>query len=167
LLLSRLPANKLGMIVDKGDDFPTSIEQDLLHYGSDMWHFRVHPNCQTTRAINAYCGEHRSSVFLFLSCNGLCLTFKHCSFEYKSSLPQLSPKDLRGTSFAKPSALHFVCSAARALAIRAEIKQEQGWNPVTIYEPIDVRQNTLHYTQGLIDFSIDASQKNFRNSNVY
>lgn len=136
------------MIVDKGDDFPTSIEQDLLRYGSDMWHFRVHPNCQTTRAINAYRGEHRS-------------------FEYKSSLPRLSPKDLKGTTFAKPSALHFVCSAARALAITAEIKQEQGWNPVTIYEPIDVRQNTLHYTLGLIDFSIDASQKNFRNSNVY
>lgn len=120
MLLSRLPANKLGMIVDKGDDFPTSIEQDLLRYGSDMWHFRVHPNCQTTRAINAYRGEHRS-------------------FEYKSSLPRLSPKDLKGTTFAKPSALHFVCSAARALAITAEIKQEQGWNPVTIYEPIDYR----------------------------
>lgn len=47
------------MIVDKGYDFPASIEAKLLSYGSDMWIFRDQPDRLTTRALNAYRGEHR------------------------------------------------------------------------------------------------------------
>jgi len=55
----RLPATDVGMIVDKGYDFPEDIENKLLNYGKEMWMFRQQPDCSTTRAINSYRGENR------------------------------------------------------------------------------------------------------------
>ncbi|KAH0587375.1 hypothetical protein H2248_006172 [Termitomyces sp. 'cryptogamus'] len=54
-----LSAEEIGMIIDKGYDFPTSIETKLSIYGPDMWIFRDQPNRLTTHALNSYRGEHR------------------------------------------------------------------------------------------------------------
>lgn len=55
----RLPPNKVGMIVDRGHDFPGDIQTALEHYGPDMWLFRDNPDAVTTRAVNIYQGDHR------------------------------------------------------------------------------------------------------------
>lgn len=47
------------MIVDRGNDFPNDIQDKLLSYGADMWHFRDHDDRGTTRALNSYRGDHR------------------------------------------------------------------------------------------------------------
>lgn len=57
--VSRLPPSEIGMIVDKGDDFPEKIKQSLVEYGRDMWLFREQAEAKTTRALNSYRGEHR------------------------------------------------------------------------------------------------------------
>lgn len=54
--LSRLPATKIGMIVDKGRDF--AFQNELEAYGSDMWCFRDQPT-GSTRALNSYKGDIR------------------------------------------------------------------------------------------------------------
>jgi len=112
-----LPSSQLGMIVDKGPDFPPDMERTLLEYGSEMWMFRYHPNHRTTRALNCYRGEHRS-------------------FEYKTPRIRLTPADLEGTKMARPKMLHFVCSPTRALSIISEV--DATWEPIIIYEPIPV-----------------------------
>ncbi|KAG5646415.1 hypothetical protein DXG03_003465 [Asterophora parasitica] len=56
---NQLPDSDIGMIVDRGRDFPSSIEAKLLEYGSEMWIFRDQPHLPTTRALNSYRGEHR------------------------------------------------------------------------------------------------------------
>jgi hypothetical protein len=56
---NRLPAQEIAMLVDKGNDFPEGIEQQLLSYGDAMWAFRPQPTSGTTRALNSYLGEHR------------------------------------------------------------------------------------------------------------
>ena len=56
---SRLPAPNIGQIVDRGVDFPASVQKELDHYGSGMWHFRDQPENKTTRAVNRYTGELR------------------------------------------------------------------------------------------------------------
>lgn len=58
-VLGRLPAEKVGMVVDKGHDFPKDIEEKLIAYGKDMWLFRQQFDRETTRAINSYRGESR------------------------------------------------------------------------------------------------------------
>jgi hypothetical protein len=55
----RLPAHRIGMVVDRGQDFPPSIQTKLDSYGSDMWLFRDHSDVGTTRAINSYKGDER------------------------------------------------------------------------------------------------------------
>ena len=60
---TRLPASEVGMIVDKGTDFPHSIDAALRTYGESMWFFREQPNAVTTRALNTYSGDdHREYV---------------------------------------------------------------------------------------------------------
>ncbi|KAF8901708.1 Ribokinase-like protein [Gymnopilus junonius] len=113
-----LPPPQIGMIVDKGTDFPNSIHERLLRYGNEMWMFRDQPHCGTTRAINSYRGELRG-------------------FEYKTPRIRLTPKDITGTELARPKILHFICSPGRASAIMSEV--EEGWKPITIYEPIPDR----------------------------
>jgi len=112
-----LPSNHLGMIVDRGPDFPVDIERRLLEYGSEMWMFRYQPDHRTTRALNSFRGEQRT-------------------FEYKTPRIRLTPADLEGTKLAKPKMLHFVCSPSRALSIISEFNAT--WEPVTIYEPIPI-----------------------------
>ena len=57
--LFRLPPQKIGMIVDRGHDFPDNLQASLEHFGSDMWLFRDEPHRLTTRAMNSYRGDHR------------------------------------------------------------------------------------------------------------
>jgi len=54
-----LEPGEIGMIVDKGNDFPTEIMERLLSYGNDMWQFRDRQDVLTTRAVNKYVGQHR------------------------------------------------------------------------------------------------------------
>ena len=57
---SRLPPDQIGMVVDKGIDFPEDIEESLLGYGKEMWLFRERSDRGiTTRALNRYRGDIR------------------------------------------------------------------------------------------------------------
>ncbi|KAJ1311012.1 hypothetical protein OPQ81_009518 [Rhizoctonia solani] len=116
-----LAASEIGQIVDRGDDFPTSIQQELLHYGSDMWYFRNQPGHKTTRAVNRYTGELRD-------------------FDYLTPRIRLTPRDLPGTPLESPRQIHFVCSPTRAAQIihDADTYGVNGWEPFTIYEPIPI-----------------------------
>ena len=61
-LFNRLSASEVGMIIDKGVDFPQEIDAALRTYGESMWLFREQPDTATTRALNAYTGDHREYV---------------------------------------------------------------------------------------------------------
>ncbi|KAH7930302.1 Ribokinase-like protein [Leucogyrophana mollusca] len=115
-----LPADKLGMIIDRGHDFPLEIDSKLSSYGSEMWHFRGHSDRGTTRALNSYRGDHRG-------------------FEYLTPRIRLTPRDLENTRFARPATLHFICSPTRALEIISEVNDVVGWKPINIFEPIPDR----------------------------
>ncbi|KAF8845706.1 Ribokinase-like protein [Paxillus ammoniavirescens] len=115
-----LPPSSIGMIVDRGHDFPQHIQEKLLSYGSDLWHFRDHSGRETTRALNSYIGDHRN-------------------FEYLTSRIRLSPRDLHGTRLVRPGVVHFICSPTRALQIISEAKQVDDWKPIMIFEPVPFR----------------------------
>lgn len=59
---SRLDPMDIGMIVDRGHDFPSHIQAKLDSYGSGMWLFRDDPTRGTTKALNHYRGDHRGFV---------------------------------------------------------------------------------------------------------
>lgn len=59
-------------------------------------------------------------------------------FRYLTLRQRLTPRDLTGTPLDRPKTLHFICSPTRAQSIVAEIHQVEGWEPITIYEPIPV-----------------------------
>lgn len=61
-IVFRLPASDVGMIIDKGVDFPQEIDAALKTYGESMWFFREQPDAATTRALNTYTGDHREYV---------------------------------------------------------------------------------------------------------
>ncbi|OJT10494.1 hypothetical protein TRAPUB_12932 [Trametes pubescens] len=115
-----LPPSKLGVIIDRGNDFPPHIQGVLDAYGSDMWLFRDHPDRLTARARNSYQGESRG-------------------FEYLTPRLRITPRDLVGTRLARPRIIHFICSPERASAIMSEVKEERDWHPITVYEPIPNR----------------------------
>ena len=70
-----LPPQDVGMIVDKGPDFPEDILERLTSYGKEMWFFRDQKSAQTTRALNKYIGEHRGYVFAcFMSYTALLMS---------------------------------------------------------------------------------------------
>ena len=52
----------VGMVIDRGYDFPSHIQNKLDSYGSDMWLFRDDPTRGTTTALNHYRGDHRGFV---------------------------------------------------------------------------------------------------------
>ncbi|KAF5370016.1 hypothetical protein D9758_001261 [Tetrapyrgos nigripes] len=112
MYFARLPPHQVGMIVDKGHDFPPEIQVELEKYGSDMWMFRNQPEALTTRALNSYRGDIRKI--------------------------RITPRDLNGTKLEQPRNLHFICSPSRASVIMSEVNSVPGWNPTTIYEPIPV-----------------------------
>ncbi|KDN37784.1 hypothetical protein RSAG8_09939, partial [Rhizoctonia solani AG-8 WAC10335] len=116
-----LPASEVGQIVDRGVDFPTSVQQELDHYGSEMWYFRDQPENKTTRAVNRYTGKLRD-------------------FDYLTPRIRLTPKDLPGTPLESPHQLHFVCSPARATQITdgVDVYSARDGKPLTIYEPIPI-----------------------------
>ncbi|EPQ59546.1 Ribokinase-like protein [Gloeophyllum trabeum ATCC 11539] len=116
----QLPAEKVGMIIDRGTDFPLWIQEKLDSYGPTMWLFRDHADRGTTRALNSYKGDLRG-------------------FKYLTSRIRITPRDLAGTRLAHPTALHFICSPSRAAVITSEVHAEPGWDPITIYEPIPDR----------------------------
>lgn len=58
----RLDPADIGMVVDRGRDFPPHIQAKLDSYGSDMWLFRDDPTRGTTKALNHYRGDHRGFV---------------------------------------------------------------------------------------------------------
>ncbi|KAI0824594.1 Ribokinase-like protein [Trametes gibbosa] len=115
-----LPPSSVGMIIDRGDDFPVHIQSALDTYGEDLWLFRDNQGRDTTRALNAYRGELRG-------------------FEYLTPRIRITPHDLSGTKLARPRILHFICSPSRASEIMAEVKQDDSWHPTTVYEPIPDR----------------------------
>ncbi|KAL4075809.1 Ribokinase-like protein [Scleroderma citrinum] len=131
-----LPPNDVGMIIDRGNDFPQDIQDKLISYGADMWHFRDHDNRGTTRALNAYRGDHRGLTRFssYLSTARLIVIF-----QYLTPRIRLTPRDLRETRLTWPAVIHFICSPVRALQVISEIEQVDGWKPITIYEPIPYR----------------------------
>jgi len=167
-MLYRLPAHKLGMVVDRGYDFPLSMQTELDSYGSDMWLFRDHPDIGTTRAINSYKGELRRFcgdlyVLFAATCEPEAIGF--FSFAYLTPRIRIMPKNLTNTKLAQPAVLHFICSPARAASILSEVREVDGWFPTTIYEPIPVC--VIHWVAApmLIKFRnsrIDVSLKNYR-----
>ncbi|KAG2118961.1 Ribokinase-like protein [Suillus discolor] len=115
-----LPPDTLGMIIDRGNDFPQDVQNRLLTYGSDIWHFRDDTNRLTTRSRNSYKGQFRG-------------------FEYITPRIRLTPRDLERTRLTRPASVHFICSPTRALQIVSEIQEVEEWNPTTIFEPIPDR----------------------------
>ncbi|GAA5883903.1 hypothetical protein JCM3774_003045 [Rhodotorula dairenensis] len=118
-----LPAGRVGILVDRGYDWPADLDAQLDAYGSDMWVFREQPQYPTTRALNLYTSEHRE-------------------FEYLSHRTRLEPKDLP-PPLRTAQYLHFVCSPTRALEITAQLRPEHNstpeWQPRLVYEPIPDR----------------------------
>ena len=142
---SRLPPSQVGMIVDRGHDFPISIERNLLEYGREMWMFRDQPNHSTTRANNSYRGEHRGHVFSCLISHLSVLFMCKTRFEYITPRIRLTPKDLEGTKLKKPKVLHFICSPSRAISILSEVAIEDAWKPITIFEPMPVCPSPIFF----------------------
>lgn len=56
-----LPADRVGILVDRGYDWPKPIEEELNAYGEAMWVYRDQPEHPTTRALNLYTGERRGA----------------------------------------------------------------------------------------------------------
>ncbi|GJE84589.1 Ribokinase-like protein [Phanerochaete sordida] len=115
-----LAPDRLGMIVDRGHDFPEDVQRKLDSFGTEMWMYRDDPSRGTTRALNEYKGEYRG-------------------FRYLTPRVRLTPRDLIDTPLEQPATIHFICSPARAQAIVSEIKESSGWSPTTIFEPIPDR----------------------------
>ncbi|OCH94244.1 Ribokinase-like protein [Obba rivulosa] len=115
-----LPAEKIGMIVDRGDDFPPAIQDTLNSFGKEMWLYRDNPDRKTTRSLNSYRGDHRG-------------------FQYLTPRIRITPRDLIGTKLEHPATLHFICSPSRASAIMSEVHADPEWKPITVYEPIPDR----------------------------
>jgi hypothetical protein len=141
------------MIVDRGYDFPKSMQATLDSFGSDLWHFRDHSSRPTTRAVNIYRHEFRECVGLFPSSTlwspaihihvMLPPLFEFLNrFEYLTSRIRISPTDLESTPLEFPEYLHFICSPERAGFILAEVDlyRDTNWKPFFIFEPIPVRR---------------------------
>jgi len=60
-------------------------------------------------------------------------------FKYLTPQVRLTPRDLNGTALHRPKILHFICSPTRALTIVSDVREVEGWSPITIYEPIPYR----------------------------
>ncbi|KAJ3555146.1 hypothetical protein NM688_g2740 [Phlebia brevispora] len=115
-----LPPHEVGMIVDRGHDFPSNIQSRLDSYGEGMWLYRDDASRGTTRALNEYRGDLRG-------------------FKYLTPRVRITPRDLIDTTLDRPNMLHFICSPSRASAIMSEVHERESWTPTSIYEPIPDR----------------------------
>lgn len=114
--------------------------------------------------------NYQSSQFLSRRISGVrlaqpllqSLKLSEVRFEYTTPRIRITPNDFKGTPLEKAKILHFICSPSRTSAIMSEV--EDGWKPLTVYEPIPVRHSSwVFLTDELIQFlRIAASQKNFR-----
>ncbi|KAM0750778.1 Ribokinase-like protein [Meredithblackwellia eburnea MCA 4105] len=109
-----LPPTKIGIVVDRGTDFPVETQRTLDGMG-EMWHYRDQDR-PTTRALNLYTGDHRD-------------------FEYLNERQRLEPIDFP-PSLRTATWLHFVCSPTRSLVINSQLTD---WHPNLAYEPIPDR----------------------------
>lgn len=139
----RLPASEVGMIIDKGVDFPQEIDAALRTYGESMWFFREQPDAATTRALNTYTGDHREyvpggQIRAFLISSYHMHNLPPSSFQYLTPRIRITPCDLTDTPLSRPTTLHFICSPARAAVIMSQVAQDESWSPLSIYEPIPV-----------------------------
>ncbi|WVQ72340.1 hypothetical protein IAR50_001891 [Cryptococcus sp. DSM 104548] len=108
-----LPPSHVGLLVDKGSDFPQAFVQDLEKLGKDMIWFR-HRDGPTTRALNIYSGQKIGQG--------------HQSFKYISPQLQIFPRDLvvPPSPFAQPFPpewLHVVCGSPRMELIVEELEE--------------------------------------------
>lgn len=60
----RLSPAKIGMIIDRGGDFPPDIKASLNAFGEDMWLYRDDSKRVTTRAVNIYRGDKRGYILM-------------------------------------------------------------------------------------------------------
>jgi len=112
-----LPPNRLGMVVDRGNDFPVDAQLALEKYGRDMWAFRDVPQRPTTRSLSTFQDGHRE-------------------FQYLTARPPTTLIELQGTKLQRPRMLHFICAASEALSLVKEIELIPDWTPITVYEPV-------------------------------
>ncbi len=144
-VLCRLSADQLGMIIDRGRDFPEDVYAALMNYGEQMWVFRDRDDGLNTLALNLYRGEHRESVQLACGCLSPLMSSR---FQYLTPRVRITPGDLYETRISRPRMLHFVCSPIRAAVIMTQVHEIGNWDPVTIYEPIPVCISA--YTKGMV-----------------
>ncbi|WWC97231.1 hypothetical protein V866_004110 [Kwoniella sp. B9012] len=130
-----LPPSRCGLIVDKGDDFPSRFTVILKGYGREMIWYRKRKG-KTTRALNIYSGGKIGQG--------------HQSFKYLSPQLNLLPHDLilPASPFSTPNLpeyIHVVCNTARAKLIVEEMRDirengiegiARGWNAKLIWEPM-------------------------------
>lgn len=61
-----LRPNRIGILVDRGNDWDSRVEAKLNEFGKDMWIYRDKEG-ETTKALNLYTGEHRGERFSRIS----------------------------------------------------------------------------------------------------
>lgn len=142
-----LPAEQLGIVVDRGNDWPSEvstsshprvgrrtpnrltprlapqIQTALTRFGPAMWHFRENPTRPTTRALNRYTGEKRD-------------------FEYLTERTRLEPRDFP-PAMRTATWIHYCCSPTRAKVVAAQLDPPLNptleWQPNRCFEPIPDR----------------------------
>ncbi|KAE8265840.1 hypothetical protein A4X09_0g6506 [Tilletia walkeri] len=131
-----VPSSDLCMVIDRGEDFPSPIQDALEAYDRasplsaqhSMWRYRSRTDGHgTTRAVNLYKGQLRG-------------------FKYLTPKIRLDPHDQLydyGDVQLLPTYIHFVCSPERARLIVDEVeellregKAKNKERPALIWEPI-------------------------------
>jgi len=83
---------------------------------------------------------HRGSSLCRTFVSPLFFVFVFASFQYLTpDRIRIFPRDLTGTPLFRPTALHFICSPARAAIIMSQVAEVERWSLVSIYEPVPVR----------------------------
>jgi len=90
-----------------------------------------------------YARAHHLDIVVRLSAaplSHLFFFFVFASFQYLTpDRIRIFPRDLTGTPLFRPTALHFICSPARAAIIMSQVAEVERWSLVSIYEPVPVR----------------------------
>lgn len=56
-----LHPKRVGILVDRGNDWDQKVQSKLDEFGKEMWVYREKEG-ETTRALNLYTGEHRGEL---------------------------------------------------------------------------------------------------------